>query len=126
MSKNIHIINVKTDDVSSNYNYFFLSGNSPLSNPFKYTGKRSNASKLTFKTREECIIAYRKYFELCYGQPGYEAMTYEFDKIYEHYKNGEEIYLGCFCSPLPCHCDVIAEELEKKILKEKMNKNVKH
>ena len=42
------------------------------------------------------------------------------DEIYEHYKNGEEIYLQCFCKPLPCHGDVIADKLQRRLIKEKM------
>ena len=42
------------------------------------------------------------------------------DNIYEKYKNGEDIYLQCFCKPLPCHGDYIREVLEKRLIKEKM------
>ena len=49
-----------------------------------------------------------------------EELTNAFDEIYSHYKNGEEIYLGCFCKPLPCHADILAEKLQQKLIKEKM------
>jgi hypothetical protein len=42
------------------------------------------------------------------------------DQIYNKYKNGEDIYLQCFCKPLECHGDFIKEFLEKKLIKEKM------
>jgi hypothetical protein len=58
------------------------------------------------------------YFKEMYGKD--PEITNAFDNIYNHYKNGEEIYLGCFCKPKPCHADVIAEELQKKLIMEKM------
>ena len=39
--------------------------------------------------------------------------------IYERYKNGEDIYLQCFCKPLRCHGDFIARILQKKLIMEK-------
>ena len=40
-------------------------------------------------------------------------------KMYEAYKNGHDIYLGCFCKPLPCHADIIAKKLQKRLILEK-------
>ena len=54
-----------------------------------------------------------------------EELTAAFDKIYEHYKNGEDIYLQCFCKPLPCHCDIIADRLQRKLIKEKLEERKK-
>ena len=45
-----------------------------------------------------------------------------FNALYEKYKNGEDIYLQCFCKPLRCHGDIIAEELQKKLIKENLEK----
>ena len=45
-----------------------------------------------------------------------------FDNLYEKYKNGEDIYLQCFCKPLRCHGDIIAEELQKRLIKENLEK----
>ena len=93
------------------------SGN-PLGNPFTHNGVRKSLAKLSFKTREEAIEAYKIYFKKMYGKDN--ELTRMFNEIYEHYKNGEEIWLGCFCKPLPCHADFLAEELQRKLLKEKM------
>jgi hypothetical protein len=123
MAGTIHFINMNTNDCSDKNNFFYCgrskNGN-PLGNPFTFNGKKSSLAKLSFKTREEAIEAYRKYFKAAYGRAGYEALTRKFDEIYEHYKNNEDIYLGCWCHPLPCHTHVIAEELQKKLIKEKM------
>lgn len=123
MASKIHIINIHTDDCSNLPNYYYIGrskNHNPLGNPYTFNGKRTSLAKLSFKTREEAINAYRKYFELAYNQKGYEELTSKFNDIYKHYKNGEDIYLGCFCKPCACHGDVIAEELQKKLVREKM------
>ena len=117
----IHVFNIHNEDHSSECNCYYIgrsrSGN-PLGNPFTHNGVRTNIAKLSFKTREEAIEAFRRYFKEMYGKD--EEFTKAFDEIYEHYKNGEDIWLGCFCKPLPCHGDVIAEELQKKLVREKL------
>lgn len=109
-------------DHSQEKNNFYIGrtkkGSSPLANPFTYNGKRSSLAKLSFRTREEALSAYKLYFEKMYGSN--EEFTKAFDEIYEKYKNGEDIYLQCFCAPLPCHGDYIAEMLQKKLIKEKI------
>lgn len=125
MPGTIHIVNLNTDDCSNMPNYYYCGrskGGNPLGNPFTFNGKKSSLAKLSFKTREEAIEAYRKYFKAVYGQEGYEALTRKFDEIYQHYKNNEDIYLGCWCHPLPCHTEVIAEELQKRLIKEMHNR----
>ena len=117
----IYVYNMHEEDhTNEKCNYYVgrsKSGN-PLGNPFTHNGVRKSIAKLSFKTREEAIEAYKIYFKKMYG--GDNDLTKAFDEIYEHYKKGEDIYLGCFCKPLPCHADFLAEELQKKLLKEKM------
>ena len=63
------------------------------------------------------------YFDEMYGKD--EEFTKAFDDIYEHYKNGENVYLQCFCKPLPCHGDIIARKLQQKLIKEKKSHHEK-
>jgi len=123
MAGTIHIVNIHTDDYSGYPNYFYIgrskNGN-PLGNPFTHNGKKSSLAKLSFKTREEAIDAYEKYFDATYGKPGYEELTNAFNRIYDKYKRGEDVYLGCFCYPLLCHGNILAKKLQQKLLKEKM------
>jgi len=123
----IVVYNIHNNDYSNEPNNFYCgrskNGN-PLGNPFTHNGKRSNIAKLSFKTREESIEAYKLYFKELYGKDN--SLTRAFDEIYEHYKNGEDIYLGCFCKPLPCHADFLAEELQKKLIREKMEEYKKN
>lgn len=127
MPGNIHIVNLKTTDCSNYPNYYYCgrtkTGN-PLGNPFTFNGQRTSLAKLSFKTREEAVEAYRKYFKKVYGTPGHEALTKKFDDIYQHYKNNEDVYLGCWCHPLPCHTQIIAEELQKKLIREQLLEKV--
>lgn len=110
------------DDYSQKENNFYIGRssrhNSPLANPFTYTGKRSNLAKLSFPTSEQAIKAYELYFDELYGKPN--DLTKEFNRIYEKYKKGEDVYLQCFCSPEPCHGDVIARKLQARLLKENL------
>ena len=78
---------------------------------------------MSFKTREEALNAYNMYFDEMYGKD--EEFTKAFDDIYEHYKNGENVYLQCFCKPLPCHGDIIARKLQQKLIKEKKSHHEK-
>ena len=119
----IHVYNTKFEDhTSAGENNYYIgrsrSGN-VLGNPYTYNGKRSNLAKLSFRTAEEAIKAYSLYFDTMYGSDG--EFTKIIDEIYEKYKNGEEVYLQCFCKPKPCHGDVIVEKLQQRLIKEKMD-----
>lgn len=123
----IYVYNSHNEDFTSKENNFYIgrskSGN-PLGNPFTHNGVRTSIAKLSFKTREEAIKAYEKYFDQMYGVD--EELTKAFDEIYEHYKKGENVYLQCFCKPLPCHGDIIAERLQRKLIKEKLEERKKN
>ena len=70
------------------------------------------------KNRDEAIDRYEAYFDRMYK--GNAPFKYIIDEIYEKYKNGEDIYLECYCKPERCHCDIIKEKLEKRLMKEKI------
>jgi hypothetical protein len=114
---NIVVYNVKTEDHTSNPNNFYVGRGSIFGNPFTYTGKRSNKAKLSFATREEALEAYKKYFTVQYKEnPNFKKA---FDYIYSKYEKGEDIYLQCYCKPLPCHGDYIADMLRRKLIHSK-------
>lgn len=123
----ITVYNTHQEDYTYKPNNFLIcktkDGN-PLANPFTYNGVKTKLAKLSFKTREEAIDAYKMYFKKMYGLD--EGLTKAFDTIYEKYKNGEDIYLQCCCKPLPCHGDFLAEELQRKLIKEKMEERRKN
>lgn len=117
----IIVYNTKNEDHTTEPNNYYCGrskdGN-PLGNPYTNNGVKTNLAKLSLKTREEAIEAFGKYFDLMYGTD--EELTKAFDEIYDHYKKGEDIYLQCFCKPLPCHCDIIADRLQRKLILDKM------
>lgn len=123
----ITVYNTHQEDYTYKPNNFLIcrtkDGN-PLANPFTYNGVKTRLAKLSFKTSEEAIDAYKLYFKKMYGLD--EGLTKAFDTIYEKYKNGEDIYLQCCCKPLPCHGDFLAEELQRKLIKEKMEERRKN
>lgn len=113
----IIVYNIKTEDHSSEKNNFYIGRPSILSNPYTHDGKRSSLARLSFKTREEALNAYEMYFhEMMKSNAEFKNA---FDEIYEKYKNGENVYLGCFCKPLACHGDFLAKELQKRLIKER-------
>lgn len=118
----IKVFNIKDEDFSNEEGYFYIGrsrqGN-PLGNPFTHDGKKSSIARLSFPTREEAINAFEMYFDQMYGKNN--DLTRAFDEIYDKYKNGEDIYLGCYCKPLPCHGDIIAKKLQEKLVKEKLD-----
>jgi len=114
----IYVYNSKIEDHTSNPNNFYIGRGSVLGNPFTHDGKKSSLAKLSFKTREEAINAYKLYFKAMYENDiEFKSIV---DIIYEKYKNGEDVYLQCFCKPLECHGDFIKSEMEKRLIKEKM------
>ncbi len=114
----IYVYNSHNEDFTLKPNNYYIGRPSMLGNPFTHNGVRTNLAKLSFKTREDAIAAYDKYFDIMYGKD--DEFTKAFDEIYEHYKNGEDIYLQCFCKPLACHGDIIANKLQKKLIQEKL------
>lgn len=118
----IIVYNLHEEDHSQEPNNFYIGrkeGGNPLSNPFTFNGVRKSLAKKSFKTREEAIEAFEKYFDLLYGKD--EELTKAFDEIYSHYEKGENVYLACFCHPKPCHGDVIAKKLQEKLIKNKIS-----
>ena len=90
-----------------------------LGNPYSHLPEDKCLAIYRTKTRDEAIEMYSKYFDVMYG--GNLKFTHAIDEIYEKYKRGENIYLGCFCpKSMRCHGDIIIEKLQKRLIKEKI------
>lgn len=115
----IIVYNRADEDHSSNpNNYPCYRGGSVLGNP--YTDKPLNKTLAIYqaKNREDAIARYDSYFDMMYSSsPSFKSVI---DEMYEKYKNGEDIYLECYCHPKPCHCDTIAKKLQQRLLREKI------
>jgi len=119
----IIVYNRLKEDHSSNPNNFPIYRPSVLGNPFSHIKDRNTKAKYVVGSREEAIARYSDYFDVMYGSN--YAFTKVIDEIYEKYKAGEDVFLECYCHPLPCHGDVIVEKLRKRLIREKMEKLTK-
>ena len=99
-------------------NYPIYRGGSVLGNPYTDKPLKGTLAVFKAKNREEAIEKYDTYFDTQYGRN--KEFTAVIDEIYEKYKNGETVYLECYCHPLPCHGDVIVKKLQQRLLKEKI------
>lgn len=115
----IIVYNRTQEDHSDNpSNYPIYRGKSVLGNPFTHKQLSKTLAVYQVRSREEAIARYDSYFDLQYkNNAEFKAVI---DEMYEKYRNGEDIYLECYCHPEPCHGDIIAKKLKKRLLKEKM------
>lgn len=115
----IIVYNRKDEDYSSlPNNYPIYRGGSILGNPYTDKPLKGTLAIYQVRTRDEAIERYDSYFDMQYKvNPTFQSLI---DEIYEKYKNGEDVYLECYCHPLRCHGDIIAEKLQKRLIKEKL------
>ena len=108
----------KEDHSAHPNNYPIYRGGSVLGNPYTDKPLKSTLAVFKAKNREEAIQKYDTYFDTQYGRN--REFTAVIDEIYEKYKNGETVYLECYCTPLPCHGQIIVKKLQQRLLKEKI------
>jgi len=114
----IHVYNITSEEHYGD-NVFYCGRGSVLGNPYTFEHDKSTKALYVVKTREEAIEKYSHYFDvMCDSNLRFKKVVNE---IYEKYKNGEDVYLGCYCHPRSCHCDVIVDKLRKRLVKEKVN-----
>lgn len=102
-------------------NCYYIGRGSILGNPYTHLPLEKTMALYKCRTREESIQRYSSYFDLMYGHN--IPYTNLIDEIYEKYKNGEEVYLGCYCpDENSCHGGVIKKKLEQRLFKEKLEK----
>ena len=115
----IIVYNRTKEDHSENpNNYPCYRGGSILGNPYTEKPLSKTLAIYQVKTREEAIERYASYFDVMYSTN--ETFKELVDEIYEKYKSGEDIYLECYCKPLGCHCDIIANKLQRRLLRERI------
>ena len=114
----IYVYNRNVEDFSvMDNNYPIYRGISILGNPYTHLPVKDTKAMFQCKTREEAIEKYDKYFDIMYGNN--IEFTKIIDEMYEKYKNGEDLFLECYCKPQPCHGDIIAKKLQQRLIKEK-------
>jgi hypothetical protein len=95
-------------------NDFYIGRGSPLGNPF--TGSKELAkTKATVQceTPEIAIAACREYLQRAIANKD-DVICAELNRIWLKAKTGD-VYLVCFCSPKPCHGDIIKHLIESKL-----------
>ena len=88
-----------------------------LSNPYTHIKDKQTEAMFVVSSREEAIERYSHYFDVMYGKN--IKFTEVIDEIYEKYRMGEHVLLGCYCFPQSCHGEVIIKKLQGRLLKEK-------
>ena len=101
-------------------NVFYIGRGSVLGNPWTHIKDKKTLAKFVVKDRDTAIDNYDHYFDVMYGHD--VNFTKAVDEIYEKYKAGEDVYIGCWCAPLRCHGDVIAEKLTQRLVRERISK----
>lgn len=114
----IYVYNRLKEDHTDKENNYPIYRPSILGNPYYWEKDKKTLAMFVVKTREEAIERYKGYFDRMYS--GNAPFRFLIDEIYEKYKRGEDIYLECYCAPLPCHGDIIKDRLEKRLMKEKI------
>lgn len=114
----IHVYNKKNEEHTGRLN-FYIGRGSVLGNPYTCIKDRQTKAKYIVKDRDTAITMYSKYFDVMYGTN--IPFTEVVDQIYNAYKNGEDVWLECYCKPLPCHGDIIAKKLMQRLVKEKIH-----
>ena len=117
----IHVYNLTKEEHSGDCTFYCGRG-SALGNPFTPIKSKETKAKFIVKSREEAISRYLSYFDAMYGSN--VKFTAAVDEIYKKYKDGKDVFLGCYCAPLECHCDVIVKKLRNRLIKEKVE-NIK-
>jgi hypothetical protein len=113
-----HVYNI-TKEEHFGENSFYCGRGSVLGNPYTHIKDKETKARYVVKDRDEAIDRYSGYFDVMYG--GNKEFTKAVDEIYSLYKAGKDVYLGCYCKPQRCHCDVIVDKLRKRLVKEKIS-----
>jgi hypothetical protein len=124
MSGQIIVYNKKTESHQLDKNNFYIGRgeNSVLGNPFSHIKDKETLAKYIVDSRDEAISKYEELLPVLYIEnPLVNAFI---DTIYHLYKNGETVYLECYCHPLKCHGDIIKEFILKMDFREKFLKRM--
>lgn len=119
----IHVYN-KNNEEHYGPNVFYIGRGSVLGNPWTHIKDKKTLAKFVVKDRDTAIDNYDHYFDVMYGSD--VKFTEAVDKIYEAYKAGEDVYLECFCKPLRCHGDIIADKLTQRLVRERIKEKRKY
>lgn len=126
----IFIYNRKLESHSGDNNYRIFRPYL-LGNPYTHLKNKETKAMYIVDSRDEAIAKYDGYFDLMYRTN--KQFRELVDEMYEKFKNGEDLYLECYCKKylsndvtphsdeISCHGDIIKKKLEQRLLKERIN-----
>lgn len=107
-------IEVRKHSRSSKGEYIGRSGKnpSPLANEWAF--RLGTRAKYVVASREESMDRYSEWLDNVIRQADSEAFS-EFLRLVNNYMQHGKLVLLCHCNPLPCHGDIIAEQIEEYV-----------
>ena len=87
----------------------YIGRGGPLGNPFTSIQGRRTKAQFVVGSRTESINSFEKWIRS--GQAPERTMEALRD-VYRRVRDGRDVNLVCFCSPKPCHGDVIKSFIE--------------
>lgn len=121
----IHVYNRLKEDYSPHPNNYYIGRGGILGNPYTHKDLNKTQALYRCRSREDAINRYSSYFDMMYSSN--KEFRKIIDEIYEKYKNGEDVFLECYCGvgdngKKNCHGEVIVEKLQKRLIKEKFKR----
>lgn len=111
----------KLDEEHIGPNAFDVSRCTVLGNPFTHIKTKKTKASMVVKDRDTAIDLYNDYFDSAYIKN--EDFRHAVDKIYEAYKNYDDVYIGCYCKLNErCHGDIIIKKMQQRAIKERLTK----
>lgn len=114
-------------------NNYYIGRGSILGNPYTHIKDRETKATFVVNSRDDAINQYKHYFDVMYCSNIEYRKT--IDEIYDKYRRGEDIFLGCYCKKYPCqdgiihndevlcHGDIIKQKLQSRLMREKIKNN---
>ena len=110
----ITVVNRRTYTGSWDKTVVYVGQPSVLGNPFTHLAVANTKAEHHVATREEAISSYRVWLEAALRVPFSEGRV-AFQTLVDLYWRHGSLTLVCWCAPLPCHADVLAEEVMRWI-----------
>ena len=111
----IVLCNIHDVGMPSKSNEFLVARPSLLGNPYTHIQLKSTLAKYVVDSRSKAIAMYGKWLDEMLSSDN--EVSREFDKIYEQFKLSN-VHLYCYCTPKPCHAEIIANRLVKRMNRE--------
>ena len=112
----ITVINVRSQkyrDLRPNENVVYIGRETSIINGKSDGSPLANTFSVKKYGRDECIRLYDKWLNTAIGIRNTEVCD-ELNRLYTIAKKGD-LYLVCWCAPLPCHGDIIKRVIESKM-----------